>query len=183
MGPDSPYINAGVLFINLEKWRQNQIDQKFLKFLTDHKGKVTHHDQGIINGVCKERILLLHPKYNVHSTVISHPYSLIAQISVPYYTQVQHEEALKNPTIIHYTEGFYNRPWKKNCKHPLRQKFTEYNSRTPWANSRLYPDDRTSIVRSLSWIFLNMPYPFYRYVRKALTIVSKLRNPCGSSSE
>ena len=71
------YFNAGVLMINLTAWRENDVTNKCLMFLLDHGGNVLHHDQGIINGVCKDHKVVVHPKYNVNTSYFSHPYSLI----------------------------------------------------------------------------------------------------------
>ena len=59
------YVNAGFLLINLKKWREVNIEEKFLDFQTKTHDKFIFHDQGIINGVCKDHILYLHPKYNL----------------------------------------------------------------------------------------------------------------------
>lgn len=60
-----PYYNSGVLLINLKKWREDNISEKFLQFIEKHHGKVVHHDQGVINGVLKSKIYKLPLKYNV----------------------------------------------------------------------------------------------------------------------
>lgn len=168
-----PYFNSGVLLINLKQWRNENIDLKFVDFLKSHNGKVYHHDQGIINGVCKDRITILPPEYNLHSTVFSHPYSLIVKIIQPYYKQQEYDNALEKPVIIHFTEGFYNRPWKNNCTHPYRHAYKKYQNLTLWKGTPLLPDNRSIAVRVLSYTFLKLPYPFYKITSKLLGTISK----------
>lgn len=167
------YINSGVILINLEKWRKDNIQQKFINFLLKHSGNVHHHDQGIINAVCQNK-LILHPKYNLTSTYLSHPYLLLAKTNIPFYSHRDVEEAIANPIIIHYTEGFYNRPWIANSKHPLANIFEKYWNLTNWGEIIYRPDKRSVAVKILSWSFLNLPYWAYNLVSNSISIMHKL---------
>lgn len=153
----SPYVNSGVLLINLKKWRKLSIQNKFLEYLLIHEGKVHHHDQGIINAICNGDKRILHPRYNLHSSYFSHPFKLIAKTNFPHYTEKEIKEALTKPAIIHFTTGYYNRPWMKNCKHPLKSEFLKYKNMTEWADKPLQNDNRSFIVKLISWEFLNLP--------------------------
>ncbi len=176
LNSDDPYINAGVLLINLDKWREDNLSGKFVGFLNRHNGKIHHHDQGIINGVCKGHLHLLPPQYNMHSTVFSHPYWLINRIMHPYYSKEEYDNAILRPVIIHYTEGFYNRPWKLNCEHPMRQKFIDAQQETPWADAPLQKDNRSIAVRVLSFSFLHFPYSVYKLLSRTIAFTANLKN-------
>ncbi len=173
--PDDPYVNSGVLMINLDKWREDKISMMFMDFLYAHNGNVHHHDQGIINGVCKGHLKLLPPEYNMHSTVFSHPFSLITKITCPYYTKEEYDNAIGKPIIIHFTEGFYNRPWRKNCKHPLKQMFINVQKETPWADVPLQPDNRPLIVKIQSYCFIRFPYCIYSFLSKSVGLLQSLK--------
>lgn len=174
--PSDPYVNAGVLLINLDEWRRCNMSGKFIDFLHQHNGNVHHHDQGIINGVCKGRIKVIPPEYNMHSTVFSHPYSLITKITTPYYDEESYRNAIKHPVIIHFTEGFYNRPWKKNCKHPYKDAYMKYSSVTAWKDYPLMPDNRSVAVKLLSYSFFKFPYLVYRCVSSIIGSLQRLKN-------
>ena len=154
------YVNAGMLLINLKKWRKDNIQRQFIDFLFQYNGNVHHHDQGIINAVCTDK-LILHPKYNLTSTYLSHPYWLLNKTNTPFYTQQEVSDAIANPYIIHFTEGFYNRPWIANSKHPLAHLFERYWEMANWEKIKYREDNRKIIVKILSWIFLNTPYWSY----------------------
>lgn len=173
--PCEPYVNAGVLLINLDAWREHDLSGRFMDFLFQHEGKVHHHDQGIINGVCKGHLLLLSPQYNMHSTVYSHPYWLISKITQPYYTEEAYRNALVKPAIVHFTEGFYNRPWKRNCKHPMRQLFAASQKETPWMDVPLQLDTRSVAVKLLSFAFLHFPYSIYKALSRAIGFASVIK--------
>ncbi len=168
------YINSGVLMLNLLAWRDNKVTQRCLDFLVSHEGKVVHHDQGIINAVCNNRKLVVHPKYNVSTSYFSHPYSLLRKLNVPFYSQLEVHEATSLPVIIHFTEGFYNRPWIVNSLHPLREEFRRYQSMTLWANSPLQPDKRTFAARLVAWSFIYLPYWLYRLIVNMLSFFSRI---------
>lgn len=174
LSANAPYINAGVLLINLDMWRENSLSNKFMDFLYRHGGNVRHHDQGIINGVCKDKIHILPLEYNLHSTVYSHKFDLIQKISSPHYSKEEYENAKINPVIIHFTEGFYNRPWKENCKHPMRQYYLKYKALTPWRQTAIQPDNRSIAVKLLSFMFLNLPYNLYKLGSNFIGFISKL---------
>jgi len=172
LNADAPYVNSGVLLIDLDEWRKNDLSKEFMNFLFLHNGKVHHHDQGIINGVCKGHLLLLSPQYNMHSTVYSHPYWLISKITKPYYTEEEYRNAIANPAVIHFTEGFYNRPWKNNCKHPMRQLFIATQNETPWMDTPLQPDTRSIAVKLLSFTFLHFPYSIYKILSRTIGLIT-----------
>ncbi|MDL2271045.1 glycosyltransferase family 8 protein, partial [Methanobrevibacter sp. OttesenSCG-928-I08] len=67
LSEDDDYYNSGFLLMNLKKWREDKLENKFVDYLKDHDGKVFHNDQGIINAVCFSKLLKLHPKYNILS--------------------------------------------------------------------------------------------------------------------
>lgn len=56
------YINAGVLLINLDNWRKNDVTKKCLHYLQNYK--VNLCDQDLLNIVCKGRISFLNPTWN-----------------------------------------------------------------------------------------------------------------------
>ena len=60
-----PYFNAGVLLIDLKQWREYNIGKKCLNFIDSYSGRVTHHDQGVLNGVLDGQWKRLSLKYNL----------------------------------------------------------------------------------------------------------------------
>lgn len=167
------YLNAGVLLMNLAAWRDNNVTQRCLDFLLAHGGKVVHHDQGIINGVCNQHKLVVPPKFNVTTSYFSHPYSLLKKHNTPFYGQQEVNEAIDAPAIIHFTEGFYNRPWIDNSLHPLRNVYIHFHQLTQWADVPSRPDQRSIAVRVLSWSFLNLPYTGYQCMSKIIGRLSQ----------
>ncbi|MCH5249284.1 MAG: glycosyltransferase family 8 protein [Lachnospiraceae bacterium] len=101
------YINAGVLLMNLDKMRQDEVVVQFLNRLPMN---MEFQDQDIINSVCYGKIKFLQFKYNVMSKY--------AHWSVKDYNGIYSETELRSawnePKIIHYADRF--KPWKNlNC--------------------------------------------------------------------
>ena len=174
MALNDEYLNSGVLLMNLDTWREADVTHKCLDFLLDHNGKVTHHDQGIINGVCNHHKLVVHPRFNVTASFFSHPYWLLKKLASPFYSSEEVNEAISAPAIIHFTQGFFNRPWVDNSSHPLREVFVYYHSLTQWADDSLRPDERSHVTRFLTWSFHNLPYWIYRTLFKAIELLSNM---------
>ena len=150
---NSLYVNSGFLLINLEYWRRNHLQSKFIDFLVSHDGNVFHHDQGIINAICHDSLKILPPQYNVMTNFFMLDYRKSNMNS--FYSQDKVDQALSTPVFIHYTPGVVNRPWCKNCKHPLTQKYLSFRAKAGLPKDNLTPDNRPLRVRFLCWTFFN----------------------------
>lgn len=64
--PTDNYINNGVLLVDLDAWRKNNVEDMFLRYIRENQGDITFVDQGVQNGVLSKlgRSGILHPKYN-----------------------------------------------------------------------------------------------------------------------
>lgn len=174
MAPIDPYINAGVLLINLKRWRDESVLNRFLDFLLLHDGKVHHHDQGIINAVLDKK-LIIGPEFNLTSNYFTHRYSYLKKRNSPFYQQNEIEAAKKNPVIIHFTEGFFDRPWFIGSKHPYTYKFLEYKKQSIIAVQSLQESKKTWYVKLLGFEFINMPLPFYQITSFLFSLLSKIK--------
>jgi lipopolysaccharide biosynthesis glycosyltransferase len=63
----SPYINSGVLVLNLKKMREKNIENKFFNFVEKNNFAIRNVDQDVINLVLhkeNERIMLIRQNWN-----------------------------------------------------------------------------------------------------------------------
>ena len=88
INPDD-YVNAGVLVINLEAFRKNKIEEKFVQLITEYDFDLLDPDQAYLNYLCKDKIYMLQNGWN------KEPMQLIC-------------EGKKN--IVHY--ALYKKPWQ-----------------------------------------------------------------------
>lgn len=155
------YINSGMLLINLKKWREDNIQDKFINFIDSKNGSITHHDQGVINGVLCKKIKILNPKFNlmtVYYTMKREDIISYYGIDNKFYSDEVIKESLKNPVYIHFTPGFTTRPWVRGCKHPKKQIYLDYLKKTPWKDSSLEKDNSKFRVKVIKWIYRNLSF-------------------------
>jgi len=155
------YINAGMILIDLNKWRINNAEQKFIDFIAQRNGKVRHHDQGTINGVLHNYCKIIHPQYNVMSVFFTMTKDQIIKyynMNGYYYSEEELREAIRMPVIIHYTPGFVGRPWVKDCKHPLKNMYIKYLQMTPWKDVPLQKDNRKPVEKGILFLYDNLSF-------------------------
>lgn len=158
---DWEQYNAGFLLINLKKWREEDLEEKFLNMILEKKGKVFNNDQGILNVVCKNKIFTLKPHYNIRSPFFEVGYEKVLQwYGVDkYYSKELIEDALKNPIFIHLTQFVNGRPWFTNAEnHPLRKLFDSYVERTEFKNEVYTEDNRHLRGKFFSFTYKYLPY-------------------------
>lgn len=156
---DDKYINSGFLLINLEKWREEDIIKDFIKCISKFDGKQTHYDQGVINAVCKDRIIILSPRYNLMTPFYILKYKKIIDYYKikNYYSKIEIENAKLNPVFVHFVPAFTTRPWMKNCRHPLVEEYRTFLEKASWSENNLLVDPREFKVRLLNFAYIKFP--------------------------
>lgn len=173
MNKNDDYINSGMLLINLRKWRKDNITDKFLGFIEQYNGKVTHHDQGVINGMLNGFIKILPLKFNVMTVFYTMKREEIIKyynIDGDFYSEDEINEAINYPVYIHFTPGFVSRPWVRGCKHPKKQLYWKYISISPWSDFKCIKDSSKFQVKAINWLFKNFGINF---VQKITSIACK----------
>ena len=123
IAPDDPYLNAGVLVLDLEQWRNEGIMAECLELATNRQYE--SHDQDVLNVVLHGKWLSLPPKWNVVLRV----YRLRSFQNGPYGGQ-EFVECIVDPKIIHFTGSC--KPWQRLCMHPMARQYWHYLEQTPW---------------------------------------------------
>ena len=107
------YVNVGMLLMNLESIRKQNIETKFVQWTNEHFEKIKTGDQEIINEVCRGNILIIEDEWNVQSSNFTNRSS---------YTN--------NPKIIHFTSK--RKPWHYASFSFHRDLYFKYLQLTPW---------------------------------------------------
>ena len=122
------YINAGFLLVNLKKWREDNVENEFIRFMADNQDRFYQHDQGVLNNVFKDRMKIIEPKFNLQIYFQTLPYNLARKftcMTTEYYTENIVDNSRENPVFLHFCGPNYNRPWY-NKDHPYAELFREY---------------------------------------------------------
>jgi len=129
---DAKYFNSGLLVINLEKWRTDNIGAKVLEYIQQNKEYV-RNDQDGLNAVLAGKWRELHPKWNQMPRIYDYP----SWENSPFPEDV-YQDMLEQPCIIHFTNT--PKPWyagvKKECTHPKKDLFFHYLDVTDWSGWR-----------------------------------------------
>ena len=119
------YFNAGILLLNLKKWRESDTEKKCFDFVEKEKDKILLGDQDVLNAVLKDETKFLHPKWNVQTSAFNGG-------SYEYFSEAENNDAIKKPAIIHFTTCF--KPWDPKRKHQHEKEYFKYLKLTPWKN-------------------------------------------------
>ncbi|MBR2997606.1 MAG: glycosyltransferase family 8 protein [Bacilli bacterium] len=160
-----PYCNAGVLLIDLKKWRKNNVGENVIDYYRSGNGKFFAHDQDSLNGYMKKEIKIISPKYNYYNIFDQYSYKFLSKIMRPidyskYVSEKDYNEAKKNPSIIHYLGE--ERPWRKGNTHKYRKDYKKYLSMTDWHDTE---DEKGWTLYFICWKIFNIftkPFPGIR---------------------
>lgn len=158
-----PYINAGVLLIDLKKWRLEQVGTRILEYYRIHDGNLFANDQDAINGCLKENICYLPPRYNFYNIYWFYSYKILKKLmgNAWYYAEEIYQESIAHPAIIHYLGE--ERPWRKGNRHKFKEQYKQYHDMTEW---RREEEEEGWEMYYICWgifNFLMNPFPMIRY--------------------
>lgn len=151
-------FNSGVMLIDLDKWKENNIEKKLMKFISDRKGVIQQGDQGALNAVLSYQTYCFDPKYNSETVFYDFSYKemLIYRDPPDFYTEDEIKNAVQNPVIIHFTTSFLSeRPWVKGCEHIYKDKWLKYKKLSPWCNSPLWEPKKNRKLKTAYLTFIN----------------------------
>ena len=140
------YINAGMLLANLKKWREDDIETKFIDELIrlNNKGIPFGMDQGVINSVLHEKLYIVPPEFNLEGSLHNTNYDITMKLHTVvqngFYDKSILDNAIKNPVFQHFCVGdgeFYNRPWL-NPHHENKKIYEDYFKLSGFKREEVY---------------------------------------------
>ena len=162
---ESIYTNNGLMVIDLEAWRQNDVESKFIDFINEYHGDITYMDQGVLNGVFQplKKVKLLPISYNAQTVCYDLGYDGLQACRKPVwaYTKDEFEAGIADPTVVHFTTCFMSgtRPWFKEDNHPYRREFLKYRSLTAWKDEPLWDDKTPGKKKLMTKVSQTLPRP------------------------
>ena len=127
--PDQPYLNSGMLLVDLARFRQEHVGAQLLDYCRENNGRLLWADQCAINAVLGHRWLPLDAAWNVTPAVFrtrDHRRTI--------YDKATFERIRSTPAMIHFAGK--SKPWHVGCRHPWRKAYRAAVERTAWAGWR-----------------------------------------------
>ncbi len=105
------YFNAGMMLINLDRWRQTDIKET-LKHTFCSRTQWDYNDQDVLNVVMASEVKYLDAAYNAQTYTLA-------------------KELVRQPVVIHFTGQ--EKPWHASSAHPFTQQFRHHLNATLYA--------------------------------------------------
>jgi len=134
---DAIVICSGVLLIDLDALRKNNITEKFNKFMKENRDKITQHDQTIINVVLQNHIGTMPPKYGIWAFENSRSAILYNSKQIPWLKYDIYEllKAYHHPAILHF---IWPKPFWRKREPVFNDKWWEYAKKTGYYDDIYY---------------------------------------------
>lgn len=160
------YCNTGVLLINMDYWRKNNITRQLIEFHNNIDIDVLErNDQDVINAVLKNKWLKLPLKYNCNY-LDGLPKDICANDDyLCQFSENEIEEAQNNLKILHYTGWGQHKPWYKDSLNKKAYLYQYYFNMTPFRRELpLYAQNTANYGQRIKNI-----------VKKPLILVKKIK--------
>lgn len=106
------YFNAGVMYVNLKKWREEKVGNKLIQIADKYKDLLVWSDQDVLNIYFKNNCGKLKDTYNMFTNKM----------------------LTKMPVVIHFSGS--SKPWHYLNDHPYKAQYWKYLNLTPFKNEK-----------------------------------------------
>lgn len=159
---DLAYFNSGVLVINIRKWREHNVSQKVIDFISKYQEKIIWWDQDSLNAILCNSWLSLPLKWNLQSNFFDINTSKCMR-------SLELKDAITQPAVIHYTGR--HKPWDYIDNHPYKQEYYKYLVLTPWYNYKPEKNLRLILIRLIK---IYVPRFFLLFIKRLFQKVKSL---------
>jgi lipopolysaccharide biosynthesis glycosyltransferase len=143
----SGYFNCGMLLINLDLWRKDNISNKLFSFLKINKEKCRFHDQDAVNFVLGEYSNGIKKTPCRFNAMFYGETLNTLMVRNDYFSEIK--DASANPAIIHFVG---TKPWYKECQNPCKEIWCYIKNQTSWKNEPEKHMKRTFKAYLKNWI-------------------------------
>jgi Lipopolysaccharide biosynthesis proteins, LPS:glycosyltransferases len=143
LASEHDYFNAGVMLIDLQRWRETHLHHRALHFVNTFEGPLPFLDQDALNHVHAGRWRRLDLRWNQQFKFFKHPAGYL-RLSPSALARARRE-----PFIIHYSTT--SKPWHYTNDHPWRRLYFRYLDRTPFRGARPQPRSLHERMRRTMW--------------------------------
>lgn len=117
------YFNSGVMLLNLEYWRKNNISCKLVEFIAKNPERCIYPDQDALNILLENTVLFLPYSYNFQEKWNGN----LSDVKISFLKHLNIKKALIDPIIVHYCAT--EKPWHIECKNSRKDEWISYASK------------------------------------------------------
>ena len=165
MRAEDGYFNAGVLLIDLARWRATRADQTVIDYIHAYPERL-QYDQDALNACFRDVTKRLDYRWNVIRPFFREPLALPLE-------RAEIEAIRREALIIHFNGG--SKPWSYFCDHPRRAEYEKYLRMTEWRD--YVPPDRTPLNRLRKMVSGILPDPVRNLLKSVTTQIAARRRP------
>lgn len=126
MTESARYFNSGVMLVNAQNWKRQEIGKKAFDFINQHSDKIRFVDQCVLNALLDGKWEKIPLTFNLQSILFREDFGL----DFTDWTSEEIVEAKKLPVFIHYTGP--SKPWHYSDPHPLKSVYWKYQKHSPF---------------------------------------------------
>ena len=156
--PEKKYLCAGVMLMNLDYWRENELTKKIVEWGKENDARIKFPDQDTINYICRNNKIILPMRYGILGVYF---------VDKVFYEQLylnDLKECISSPAIIHYAG---ENPWKIELSNHLYQKeWEKYNSMLRHPAKREYITKGWNFVKMKIWQMLHPNQKKHRLIKE-----------------
>lgn len=138
---DAPYFNAGVLMMDLKKWRDDNYAEAIIALATQNK--YPNHDQDALNKFFMNNWQEIPLRWDVIPPVFNLFFKILTKPDL----RKKAIEAKLNPAIFHYAGGY--KPWEYEIHDGFNDKYYEYLKLTEYKDVKMPQFDKRRKNRSI----------------------------------
>lgn len=128
------YFNAGVLVLNLAKWRKDNFTATCLEYAKITDKTLYCLDQDILNSVLNGNWVRLDMRWNLVKSFFTNKSEFIAA-----YGKESIEAIIKKPKIVHYSD--YSKPWHYLDEHPMKSLYQYYLVKSGFKTTKMLDEE------------------------------------------
>lgn len=139
--PQAKVFNAGILVIDVDHWRRENVPHAVYQCLEEHREHVLFCDQYALNVVLHRQWGELDSRWNQNSHFYTYKRCRDSPLDQTTF------DALQDPWICHFT--WIHKPWFSDCDHPFASEFVNHMRRSAWIDHQLQPNPAINRVGEL----------------------------------
>jgi lipopolysaccharide biosynthesis glycosyltransferase len=131
----APYVNTGVLLMDLTAWRSGDVGRRILEYSVQHKESNRYAEQDGLNAICAREARTIDPMWNVPAYLaFDSVFDILDASPVKEWARPRRAALLRDAHVIHFVGR--RKPWSKGLVTATQVEWLQYAWRSGWFQGR-----------------------------------------------